>query len=85
MFLWTLNNGYCFLTVFQKKLENRIKGISDDSTDVNKGAGFIDKTIENIYDLKNNKIDLSFYYYTIPILLFAISLNSLYNNYKNNK
>ena len=43
------------------------------------------KLIGPIYDFKKDNNDLSFYIYTISIMLWLLACGGLYKNYNNNK
>jgi hypothetical protein len=77
---WVLNNNTCCLTVFEQKIREKLNGET-----IDKEETYMHKIIAPIYDFKKNNNNLSFFIYTITIILWLISCNGLYSNYKNNK
>jgi len=80
MLHWLLNNNMCALTLFEKKLREKITGTITDKKEC-----FTCKIIEPIYDFKNNYKERAALIYAGTTLLFGIRSYKLYKKYKQGK
>ncbi len=78
MIHWVLNNNTCALTLFEKKIREKITGTTNAHREC-----FTCKIIEPIYDFKNNYKERATFIYAITTGLWLISVLKLYFKFKN--
>jgi len=80
MIHWLLNNNMCALTLFEKKLREKISGVK-----TTKKECFTCKIIEPIYDFKNNYKERAALIYAGTSFLLLITIYKLIKKYKDGK
>jgi len=80
MIHWLLNNNMCALTLFEKKLREKISGVK-----TAKKECFTCKIIEPIYDFKNNYKERAALIYAGTSFLLLITIYKLIIKYKDGK